>query len=554
MFGQALAATQPQYGQLVGYTPVPGYGYEFELANGAKRKLPATPAAESAARAIDAAKAYQPGAGPMAPPPTQPEQPNRFDPLVSTKGGGELGLRAGGDPANPLDYVVRTQGSAPTKGGMQARGMSVQGGYEQDPERLRKIQASQDTLEGVQDQAIFNAQKAMAERQAYIQAARDQLSKEAVETVRENTVKQQGLDDLRAKYDAAEQDFLATPEKQKKDREGKPIKTFAEALALGLGALGATLARTPNFAAQVIEANRERELRQEEAELRVKKDVKDSLLGRLRDEMGSMELAKQAFRAIRTRQDAMAIEQIASKTQDQARVDDLMKLAATQMQAYQLGREAVDRAAQGEVTKTYQYVPGSSGSRGGYRAPTIEELHGLQGLRKGEADIDKTRAEATRAPGEERQVPHERTAAISGMAAAIGAADRIEKNLTERKMGKDTTFDDPLAGPLDKLNEAAASAFGNPRKPANDSLRADTFEMARGLQLAYGKSDNDAIMANDQAAGSATGADRLRAAQSTKQRAINNIRTELGSLPPAQQQKVLSSLPPDVQRAIRSEE
>lgn len=556
---------QPGYGQITGYEPISnGQGYRFHLASGGYRDMPAQ-AGESVRKRIDEMQAAAGASGapvnvplPDAGPPAAAAAPGagNFDPIASAKGGGEIGVRRGDDPANPMNYVVRTPGRAATKGGMQARGMTTQGGYAVDEQFLDQMETSQVRSAAIQEQGIERGMQAAAEREGFMKAQQAQAERDMAVQAHENAVKQQRMGEFQAKYEKAEQDytnFHAEKEAEANSPKAK-LATFLGTLSSALGALGAGMARTPNFAAEAVARHNEMQLRREEAELRVRKDAKDSLLGRLQQEMGSLDLAKTAYRAMQAKQATIGWEMLAQKEQNQERQQQLMQVAELQNRDYLKWREQYVRGSEGEVTRTFQYVPGQSASRGGYRAPTIEELQGLQNLRKGDAEIEKTRAEAARgSAAEERQVPHERTAAISGMSAAINAADRIEKNIRERGMSEQTTFDDPVSGPHDKFNEAVSSVVGGKTKPANDALRADTFEMARGLQLAYGKSDNDALMANQQAAGSATGADRLRAAQSTKRRAIENIRTELGSLPPKQQQKVLSTLPPDVQKALTAE-
>jgi hypothetical protein len=320
----------PGYGQFTGYAPVPGAqgAYLFDLVNGGKVPFSGAPA-EDLRTKIDAARGYQPGdaarafGGGASPgqAPAAPAQSNKFDPLVSTKGGGELGVRSGGDPANPMDYVVRTPGRAATKGGMAARGMTSQGGYNLDPQFIEDMDRSNQETQAITTQAVKEGAQLAAKKQAYFERLQAQTENEAAVAAHENAVKQQRFGEMQAKLDKAEQDYINTPAEQEAARNTPKAKlaTFLGALSSAFGALGASLARTPNFAAEAIARHNEMQIRREEAELRVKKDTKDSMLGQLQQQLGSMELARSAYRSILAKQSALGLEALAQKEGDQQR-------------------------------------------------------------------------------------------------------------------------------------------------------------------------------------------------------------------------------------------
>ncbi len=392
----------PGYGQFTGYAPLPGgAGYNFQTANGANFTAVGQEAEELRKRIDTAQNAAGASGVPVnvgQPPPQQaqvapPGPSNNFKPLLSTKGGGTIAVREGGDPNNPNDVIVRDPGRAATKGGLQLRNVTSRGGYDLDHERVAQIQESQDDVQASIMKSAAEAAKAAGARQAAFEAARNQANNEAAVMAHENSIKQQRNDELSAKYAAAEKDYLTTPERQKAEREGNKGKTIVETLAQALGALGAGLARTPNFAAQMVASTHEREMRQEEAELRVKKDTKDSLLGRLREEMGSMDLAKTAYRAIKTKESAIALEAAGAKMQDSQQQSTFFQAAAQQNQAHLKWLEQLERGQQGEVDKSLVNVPGSPGRAPSNRRATLDEAKSLQELRAGEAGIAKTEAD-----------------------------------------------------------------------------------------------------------------------------------------------------------------
>lgn len=462
LFGQAVAEAEEkkrQYGQFTGYAPVPGApAFDFTLASGGTRRMPDTPGARAAIQGIDAA-----GGG-------APPGPQRFNPLVSTKGGGELGVREGGNPANPMDYVVRTPGRAATKGGMQARGMTSQGGYNVDEQFLEQMESSQIRSAAIQERGLQRGIEAAAERQGFMEAQKAQAEREMAVLAHENQIKQQRLGEYQAKFDKAEQDY--TNFHAEKEREANSPKaqlaSFLGTLSSALGALGAGLARTPNFAAEANDRRNEMQLRREEAELRVRKDNKDSLLGQLQQQMGSLDLAKSAYRAMQAKQSATGWEMLAQKEQNAEKQQQLLQVAELQNQNYLKWREEYVRGAEGEVTRTFQYVPGQSASRGGNRAPTIEELKGLQDLRVGEAGIGKTQADTAKslAAADPNKAPHLGQRAQGQIVAARNARTAIAEyaDALGVKRGEKGDYEDPSFG--------AAVAAKVPYSPVRQKVNA----------------------------------------------------------------------------------
>lgn len=540
------------FGEYTGYAPRPGGGFDFTRANGGTVVVPPGPQAEDLKKNIDAAKGFiapefQPQPGPMAAPPTQPQQaapgPARFQPTATVKGGGTLGVREGGDPNNPLDYVVREAPRAATKGGLALRTQSQQGGFEIDPERAKEIQDSQDDLMQAQLAHAQKLEQLSKERQAEFAAQRVQANREAAVLAHENTVKSEQVSALQARYEAAEKDFLETPERQKQAREGNTGRNIVESIALALGALGAGLARTPNFAQQTIESIHDREMRAEEAALRVKKEGAESLLGRLKDQMGSLDLAKQAWGAIKSRESAIKLEALAAQTQDEQQKSSILTMAAQQQQKYLEKREALNIGAQGETTKNFQMIQGSAGSRGGNRAPTIEELQGMANLRKTQADTSATlRPEA----GSSKSLPTERTNILAEDSELVALGQKILSNPALKgdseyfephgSVIKKLPFGDAMAHPKSNELEQDLQKWQNARIKAITGAGVSNQEAERIARAEVGNMSRNAIK---------------RGVESGMKSAIVRTRSNLAPLTPEQREEQLKQMDPAAVEALK---
>ncbi len=405
------------YGQLTGYSPVEGTpgAFRFDLANGGQTAPVVGADAEEMRKRIDAANRaalasaiapQNPGAAAAVAPhqAPAPEGPAQFDPIAATKGGSML-LRRGGDPRNPNDVIVREGPRAATKGGMIPRAMTTQGGYEKDEQFIQNMEQSQLRQAALAEQSEQKAQELMMQRQTLFEAAKKQQAAEAAELAKDQAEKEKRLGMLQAKYADAEKSFLGFTEEQeaKVNSTKDKLQTFVGALSFAFGALGASLARTPNFAAEAVERFNEREMRRQEAELRIRKDAKDSLLGQLQQQLGSIDLAKSAFRALQSKQTALSFEQLASKESDENRRTTLLRVAELEHQNNLKFLEEYNRKADGEVTRSFQFAQGSPGSRGGDRRATLEEQAQLAALGKVRSETAKTNAETAKTAAEASQ-------------------------------------------------------------------------------------------------------------------------------------------------------
>lgn len=543
------------FGDYTGYAPRTGGGFDFTRANGGNVVVPPGPQAEELKKNIDAGKMAQELTGLRASPPPATAQPQpgpaaQDTPLFTKPDGTVVFQRPGINPQDPRALYEVTPGRAATKGGLALRTQSQQGGYELDPERVQAVEQSQLRIMEARQEGAQKMAELSAERQAAAAEERAQLQREAAVVQHEQSVKEQQLTELRARHEAAEKDFLETPEKQRQAREGNTGRNIIEAIALALGSLGAGLARTPNFAQQTIESIHEREMRAEEAALRVKKEGADSLLGRLKEQMGSIDQAKLSYRAIRSRDAALRLESLAQRSSDEQQRSGLLAAAEQENQQYLKWREALERGAQGEVTKNFQMVQGSAGSGPSKRPVSLDTFKTVTGIAGDQASTNKTMADAGRvAQGEAPGQPA--LESIGGAVETLVAADNIQRSLAKRGFTRDNTIDDPLSGGLDAAKQLGEDVFGKGEiKKANDALQADTVALAKGMQSAFGKSDRDAEDAERMATGKASAGDRMRAAEAAEARALRGLTRQLSALPPDQQRKQLEQLPENIRKKV----
>ena len=373
LFAQALAeeeAKKRQYGQITGVTPVagpvPGI-MEVQTANGGTRRFVGnTPGMETVRGAM---MSPNPNAA-TGPAPTQTGPANEWEPYKTSEDGMQVLLRKGGDPSNPRDVREVVPGRAATKGGLALRGQTVSGAQNVDPEKLSAIEGVAKSEQDLRNESAERVNAIALKRQELMAGEQQAASNQAAVQFHENSVKADQFKKVQAKYDEAEREYADMPTAQAaREKAGNSgLAGLAKALVQGLGAFGAGMARTPNFAAEVLERDAERRMRRDESELRVKKDAVN-LLGDLRDKMGgSLELARSAYLAIDSKKRAIGFEMLASKESDQEKAANLRMIAQQEWKGHLKWKEALERNAEGEISRTFQNMPGSAGSAGGVRS------------------------------------------------------------------------------------------------------------------------------------------------------------------------------------------
>jgi len=441
------------YGQFTSYQPLPVPGaYQFQTIGGKPITLTGAPAEGLKARldALNAARPQPvagPGSGeplmsvapeeanmsvapapaPVAPPPPPPpvaapaapvegptqqaanrEAPQRqADPTLRqingklyewthTQGGKAQYTRVLEDASGVRQYDARdvfeerpaTRGS---KGGIMERSRTVQGGYPIDPE-LETARA--ENYQKLQEAEALGAQAASedaaATRGFFQQRQQEEAAQVAEEVQRQKEIETR-VANLRSKYDTMQAAYQNSKVDQNRILKGE--KGVIMGLAAGLGAFGAALARTPNYALETINRMQDADIRQQEAERSIKGEGANNTLRDLEKELGSLDLAKTALRGLKTNAAKLQFEAIAANTAD-ARIKANAQKVAALLEKQELDRkEQLNRDALGLVTRSFVNVPGSPGSPGGITRPERKEGPGLAEAPKADPNAKKTEAE-----------------------------------------------------------------------------------------------------------------------------------------------------------------
>ena len=387
-------------------------------------------------------------------------------------------------------------------------------------------------------------QRAQAAKAAGVQAEVDQAANEAGVAEEQKWQAQVAANDAQeemradqARYDALDSRFQKASEEARAGKvdENQYMRGATgvfSAIAMALGAAGAVLGRSPNFAQQFVDSQIDRNIKRQELELQTKRESANAL-GELRKELGGdLRLARVALKQMYTER-AAAEARAASLSTKSDQVKNYSASAAAELEASAARQNEARQIAFREHllgNKAY-YSQGRAGSSGGFLQPTLQGVQNVKDLQKPDA-----------AGGAGGATPAGAVESLSGMAQAIVAADKIKS-----KLGADLSErDDPLAGPIDR----AARVLSSDAERQAVELDQATTALAKGIQSAFGKSDRDAEDALQMASGGGSSAARARAADSLRQRAVQQARQQLAGLPPEQQRQQLAAMPPEARAAI----
>jgi hypothetical protein len=128
----------------------------------------------------------------------------------------------------------------------------------------------------------------------------------------------------------------------------------------------------------------------------------------------------------------------------------------------------------------------------------------------------------------------------------IDAAQEIKKHVDSLGYSESDT-DDPLAGPVDYVTK---NLPGTQTKRTAQDLERATNNLARGIQQTLGKSDNDAKLADQMAAGGGSGRQRIQAAIAAEKRATAKIQDTLAGMTPDQKNAFIKALPEDRRQRV----
>lgn len=312
----------------------------------------------------------------------------------------------GKDASGNVQYDARdvfeersaTRGS---KGGIVERSRTIQGGFPVDEEI--EAQRAENYRRQVESQELGAqaAREDAAATRGFLEQQQREVATDQAEAEARNRLIQQRVDNLQSKYESMQAAYQSSKVDQNRILKGE--KGVIMGLAAGLGAFGAALARTPNYALDTINRMQDMDVRQQEAERAIKGEGANNALRDLERELGSLDLAKTALKALKSNAAKLQFEAIAANTSDVRIRANAQKLAA-ELEKQELDRkEQLRRDSLGLVTRAFVNVPGSAGSPGGLTRPE-------RGAAPGLSEVPKT--DAANKPTERQQI-------LSGGLAAI---------------------------------------------------------------------------------------------------------------------------------------
>lgn len=432
-----------------------------------------------------------PAAAPAAPT-TQGPPPSiaRETPAPATGGTG------GGTPRlsdGKGGYFVQDEGGqwlhwtppkAGSKGGLIEKTRTVQGGFERDPEYERtKGELAKADLATVQNAA--NEQLALSEHLRAAAASEMEAQKQAAEQQRlEIEYTNRRVQEAEALHQRALQDYQSSDTKP----EFSTVEQVIGALSAALGAIGAGMTGGENFGLSLVKASVQERVRQEESALALKKETADNALAQLQRETGSLELAKRSLEGILLKQAENKWRAIASVEQDINKKAEADRQAIAIAGAYEDWLNAYRQAAGGEVTRSFQYVAPTAGSRGGFQLPTIDQAEKLTGLAgKEAANTGAALGNVKTARELESDAP--KSEAAQGLLGSYRGLEAMSTSLA-RFAGKDgkpwTPEGQNIGGKILRKGTDLVAGSGTYKEllSADEKLRADNFNVMRNALIA----------------------------------------------------------------------
>jgi hypothetical protein len=457
-------------GDFVDYSELGNGGYEFKKEDGSPF-VAMGPEAKRLAQALDAQKQYAPQPTAMnggredpnarmsvpdvaAPVPGVSEAPqapvvdlDQVDaqeaaaapvPLYGTKGGGvmekypttgQMYVRTPGSAGVSRQQLATksTQGVALPSGAAQ----TVEGGFAPSDDYLNSMaDANIDKKLALQRLDDAQSQRAQAEQQFNANRVAEQAS--GVEAERERQTKiAQGVDrDLLTLQQATSELKSSKVDPNRMFRgAGGTLRTIGMAIADAMGAFGAAINHTQNFAHGVIQASIERDIAEQEAELAQKGRNHNNALSAWIRSTGSLDQAKAGLRIQQLELAKSKADEIGSMNKSQEVQANHAMVTASLDEDLAKNMEAYRQASLGKHTQqvSAQYAYPHAGAAPGRRLATQEEVKGDVAIQGEKADLAHTQAgtaktvadtEAKKGPG--GQIPR-------GFIQAYGAADSILK-------------------------------------------------------------------------------------------------------------------------------
>jgi len=413
-------------------------------------KSPSAPTAPASAQANESA-----------PEPPQQAAPGQAQGLAEGTFLGYSGKGMGGvegpvvvHNGQPMVYVAPSKGSP---GGFTALGketIATHAATEASAQEAEQI-ATQAKAQGVMAEV-----ENMAAQEGAAEEAKWQAALQVQDQQDEVAAKQARLQDLNARYEqVAEEARNATVDENQYMRGARGLFST---LGMAMGAFGAVLGRTPNFAQQFVENQIERNIRKQEQDLRTKRDSENAL-GKLRDKFdGDLTIAKGVLRQLMTEQTA-AQNRAASLSGKSEQMKQFYAETAALGEAKALReREALGMMFNEKMLKDpIYYRQGRAGTSGGF-TPLGQEAY--EKARAGELANSKLAFDMAKqgGAGANPTLGQRQQAQITSARVARGAIEELA-DAYGIKRGKDGKFEEPTVG------QAASSLipYGDTRQKLN---------------------------------------------------------------------------------------
>lgn len=324
--------------------------------------------------------------------------------------GGELGYGLAVRPDGVIverKYVPGTKGiSKEDYAAADANATAVRRGQtEQIVEGTPQSQEYLDTRSALRD-AQYSA--LMQEKQAE-QAALDERAAAAAAQAREQlrlaTEAQARAAELDTKFKREEElrNKAIADYSRSEIKTGSPLGLLG-ALGAAVGAYAAVIGKTPNFAQQTLDAAIERDIRAQEAKIKIKGETKDTLIGRLRETGLSRDQAHASAKQIMYQQQMAQNEANRLKHAGTALEAKYTNIGLGLQQGWNDADEAGKQAGRNKVVRSVQsgFEHERAGTAGGMVERPVSDQLGtaqkVQNLRKGEADLAKDAAALAKGP------------------------------------------------------------------------------------------------------------------------------------------------------------
>jgi hypothetical protein len=508
-------------GEFVDYSELGSGGYEFQRANGVPFVAMGTEA-RRLAQMLDAQKQYAPqptamnggredpnalmsvpdvaaptpgvSAAPQAPvvdldQVAAQEAAKSPVPLYGTKGGGVMEK----DPTTGQMYV-RTPGSAgvsrqqlaakSTQGVALPSGASqvTEGGFAPSDDYLNSMSdANIDKKLALQRLDDAQAQRAEAEQQFNANRVAEQSA--GVEAERERQTKiAQGVDrDLLTLQQATSELKSTKVDPNRMFRgAGGTLRQIGMAIADAMGAFGAAINKTQNFAHGVIQASIERDIAEQEAELAQKGRNHNNALSAWIRSTGSLDQAKSGLRIQQLELAKSKADEIASMNKSQEVQANHAMVTASLDEDLAKNVEAYRQAALGKHTQqvSAQYAYPHAGSAGGRRLATQEEVKGDIAVQEGIAGVAHTQATTAKTVADAAKAKNPALGeAAQKTKAALATIDVLGSRLSKKDASKSAFSAEHQPLPLKAVRGAANALAGEGAwLPGNDAERAEGQE------------------------------------------------------------------------------